>query len=625
MLPYPILGLLCLVLAAPVGAQVLPDSSAVAPADSLLPAVAPRQVGAEFPQRRFVDERPESLAAVLRRLIDVEWNQHGEPGGAGFLHLTPLSNGAGEIWIDGVPSRNPADLEPAVWDLSAVDLSALRRLDGHAGARASFDLHGERDGAALGRTRLRALFSRSAYESYARGLSLTTPRAQRELRADFEEWKSEDGFDFAAPSGAAPGAFGRAKQRRFHLAGRTQTRLGSAVVGFGRGRRDSPGELLGTLYDPASIERWTAQVYTGLDRDGADGCTRLRLYGLDWHEIDAVHGDARSDGARLGLATSRVATAAGTSWALGAERWSGVWNLPSLPSQRARGRWVGWLAASHELRPRPAVVARIGVDALHAEQSDATDLGGSALLRWQGEGPQLELGICRTLRAPSLLETDGRRRLDLADATQRDLVGGGELAIERQDRAHAAVAYVRGSFAARAQLESWRLSRGIGQRPVGGDALHFRGGVELRQEQVLGQVEFESRLGRLRVTTLLAGRAALAEPELAAGRGAGWPRAAAQARLRGEMPLRSQRNVILLECGYSAVAAQIDERTAALGGSGNKLPRHDWLDLRAGLRISDAELYLALDNALDAAASESLGTAQRPRQLRFGLAWTLWN
>ena len=604
-------------------AQAPADSSSVAPADSSShwTAAGPRP---DYSQQRWLDERPESLAAILRRLIDVEWNQHGEPGGAGFLHLSPLGNSGGEIWVEGVPSRNPADLEPAVWDLSAIDLLQLRHDGGHDRARAGFDLHGERSWGMPGRTRLHTQFSRSSYETYSRGLSFTTPQAQREVRADFEEWKSEDGFDFASPSTGATGSFGRAKLRRFHLAARAHSKLGAAVIGFGRGRRDSPGELLGSQHDPRSVERWTGQVYTGLDRSAADRHTRLRLFGLDWHEIDAVHGDARSDGARLGLSAAHEALRGGTSWSLSAERWSALWNLPDSTTQRARGRWVASVGAAQELRPTSAVSARLGLNALHAEQSGATDLGGAALLLWRGAGAELEFGLCRGLRAPSLLETDGWRRLDLADATQRDLVGGGKLAIEREDRAHAALSFRRGGFAARAQVESWRLSRGIGQEPVGADQLRFVGHVKLRRSQGVAQLEWTSRFGSLRVVSLLAGRAIFGALETQDGRGAGWPRASGQGRLRVELPVRNPRNLLLFEVGYSGTGTQFDDRTAALTPAA-QLPWHDWVDLRAGLRVGEAELYLALDNALDATAVESLGTAQRPRQLRFGLAWTFWN
>jgi hypothetical protein len=345
---------------------------------------------------------------------------------------------------------------------------------------------------------------------------------------------------------------------------------------------------------------------------------------LDWHEIDAVHGDARSDGARVGLSAAHEALRSGTSWSLSAERWSALWNPPDLPTQRARGRWVASVGAAHELRPTRAVSARLGLNALHAEQAGATDLGGAALLLWRGAGVEFEFGLARALRAPSLLETDGRRRLDLADGTQRDLVGGGELAIEREDRAHAASSFSRGGFAARAQVESWRLSRGIGQEPIGADQLRFVGDVELRRSQCVAQVEWTSRFGPLRVVSLLAGRAILGELKTQAGRGAGWPRASGQGRLRAELPVRSPRNLLLLEVGYSSTGTQFDDRTAALSTAA-PLPWHDWVDMRAGLRVGEAELYLALDNALDATAAESLGTAQRPRQLRFGLAWTFWN
>jgi outer membrane receptor protein involved in Fe transport len=91
-----------------------------------------------------------------------------------------------------------------------------------------------------------------------------------------------------------------------------------------------------------------------------------------------------------------------------------------------------------------------------------------------------------------------------------------------------------------------------------------------------------------------------------------------------QTPLRGQRNLLLFEVGYSGVGTQYDERTAALG-SPTLLSRYDWLDLRGGLRIGDAELFAALDNLLDATASETLGTGRRPRQLRLGLNWSIWN
>ena len=194
------LGLLLLTASTSAAAPAIGDSVAVAAVDSL-PLVVPT-FRPDYSQQRIFDERPDGFVDILRRIIDVEWNQHGEPGGAGYLHLTPLSNSGGEIWIDGLPSRNPADLEPATWDLSAIDLAQVRRDGGHERAVANFDLLGTRESATFGRTRLRSQFSRSPYETYVRGISLTTPGAQRELRAEFSEWKSEEGFDFAAPSQA---------------------------------------------------------------------------------------------------------------------------------------------------------------------------------------------------------------------------------------------------------------------------------------------------------------------------------------------------------------------------------------------------------------------------------------
>ena len=106
------------------------------------------------------------------------------------------------------------------------------------------------------------------------------------------------------------------------------------------------------------------------------------------------------------------------------------------------------------------------------------------------------------------------------------------------------------------------------------------------------------------------------------GRPGGFPRAAARARIGIDRHFFSHRNRIGLDVSAQFMGEHFDDLTAPIGGIVSSFTT---LDARVWLAIRDAELFAAVDNALDTERMEVLGTWRRFRQYRFGLTWNFYN
>ncbi len=286
------------------------------PPDFVTPPRAPMDllVGPALLQWR----RPDTLEDVIEAVPGASLRIAGDTGMPAYLSLSPISGPAPELWVDGMPTRNPADLDPGIWDRSAINVGRVSGRDAsNAGGWGGPQLWIESDPALQGRTYFRSYFSTVRQnETYSRGISVTTPAAERVVRLDFEEWKTEEGTDYsAAPSVVADVLQrGRSKMRRFRVTTDFQTDAGRLKMFFGRGRRYFRGSALRAT----STERWTGELGIGLDHRNAQRSWRTRAYHIDVHDQDEAYGQVDS-GARTGLRVDRVPEGAGWQAGLSAE------------------------------------------------------------------------------------------------------------------------------------------------------------------------------------------------------------------------------------------------------------------------------------------------------------------
>ncbi len=565
--------------------------------------------------------RPRLLAEALDALPGVAVRVAGDHGAPGYLSLGPIADTGTELLVDGIPSLNPADLDPAIFDRSIAGVGALEagRASGTSSAGGP-SIRIAPHAPAEGRTVLRTHFTDENHESFVRGVSLTTPHARQSVRFDFEEWKTEDGFNFTqnVSNDGLPNNLGRSKMRRFRVALGAQLDRGRATVAFGRGRRFYRGSVLGSR----SVERWTGEVSASVDRADASGQWRARAYHLDWHTDDDLHQESQ-DATRLGLRIERQSLAG----------WRGLLQVE---------RWASRFDTETVLRPDPAYVARAGIgrtwferSALHTETavevafadhtSDAFDVGGRAALVYHGSSSGLELGAERTLRTPSLAETHGQFTQDFANGDIRRYMGSGELPFERQDRGFVEARALVVSASVAVTAEVWRLSQGIGWRaPDSGAAvLNSTGGLEVTVPQIAASVRRSWGGRSAGVSWWANGHRVLGDLEHRANRVAGWPLWSAASGLRLWHDLVNHNNQLFLDLRARGWGVRFDDALAAIDES--QLPSLARLDLRAGLRIRDAEIYASLSNLTDEEQVEVLGTHRRFREFRLGLNWPFFN
>lgn len=605
------------------GALAAPDSSAIlAPVPGRPPWLDTAALGPPDLARAH----PELLADVLARHPHVSVRTAGAQGSPAYVGIDAASSGAPELTYDGTPSRSPADLDPAVWDRSAV---ALGWLDAGRDVRSSWSgapgFEAELDPALPGRTLMRTHFSSAPRETYLRGVSVTTPQAPMVLRLDFEEWKTEEGYLLTGTT-AVPAGFGRAKMRRFRGRVAFAGELGETSLAFGRGRRFHRGNLAAR---GGAVERWTGEVVAGFDREDERGYWRARAYHRDWHDDDAVQDETR-DASRLGLSLRRDPLGGGWGASASVERWFAAFDGADGQSHpdppyvvRAAGSWRSG-------RARLAPLAALEV--VHADHATDPDLGATlALTDPVGGGMTWTLGARRTLRVPTLYETDGRITRDYANGAQLRHLGAGALPLERQDRGYVRIggAHARGSW--EAGVEHVRLTEGIGwEAPSAlGDApteVQTRGGLELDVTQVT--LRGEARLGSAgRGASIQAsGHQVLGEAPRADGghRGGGWPVYQAELVGRAWHQVGGPQNTLSLEARAGWWGTRHDDQLAGFVGT-PQVPAYSRLDLRVVLQVRDASLYWALDNVSDALLVDVLGTVEPARQVRLGLVWPFYN
>lgn len=634
------------------------DSLPAAPPDSLPPALSDSLAGGALDSTATgttarVGERPQPLAAmhqdrladrlldrrmaetlegVLDLLPDASVRVEGDRGMPAFVSISPLSGVSPEIYVDGVPSSNPADADPALWDLPVLGLESVR-----AGTRSSGlgwgppQIRLRTEGGLEGRTRMRTHFSSTAEESYYRAVSLRTPESAREIRFDYGEWKTEQGALFSrSPAVFGAANAGRVKIRRFLTGADLQTDAGRVSFRFGRGTRYHRG----TIAANQTIERWNGRLSLGLDRTAGGGHLRVRLYHLDWHVDDRIHAD-RSDASRLGLRIERRPVGlSGWASSLELERQAGRFEAGTAEELEVSGFLRGRAAQSLRWgRPGGWHAAASAEVAFNELSSDDLGWGGRARLgRALGDRGRVRVGVSRELRDPTMLETEGWVTFEtvqptadgfLYDLTTRRREGAGELPFEIHDRVYLETEARWAGFLLGATVESYRLREGIGWSDEATTGARTVGGLELEVEQARGFVYRPWRWWGIDAFVLAAGHRVLGDLELDASRGAGWPLYATRVQVGAARDFFAPYNRLGFDVVSHVLGPRFDDRLGPIGGSDRESLVE--IDVHLWLRIRDAELRLAYDNLLDAELDEVLGTRRRPRQMRLSLRWDFFN
>jgi hypothetical protein len=457
------------------------------------------------------------------------------------------------------------------------------------------------------------------------------------LRFDFQEFKTEEGYDYSlAPRVIGDSVNrGRSKQRRFRLGGKAKTTVGEIGFEYGRGRRYTRGDVMSA----AAHERWTARLALTFDREDQEGAWRARMYHLDfrddWFDDGGVSWQS-SDATRLGLAVERQVPDAGFFGGFGLEHQSARFLPRTLAAadttyhDTVTGQvGAGWRApADADWRPWVSVLAVV------ADHTRSTaDVGGRAGIRRRLGGVGVQVMAERIPQTPTLAETYGvyTRRLVTPtaggwnyDDTNSDWTfsPGGRMEFERQDRAEIRLDDRDGRLQWSLAYSLWSLSRGIGWEPVGTGTAQVVSGVETDLGMLEASLMVVRNLGRVRMRLMARGHWLPGSLESAAGRPGGFPREAVFARLGLDREFFSPRNRIGIDVETEFMGEHFDDLTAPLGGV---VPSSSTLDSRAWLMIRNAELYFAVDNMLDAERMEVLGTWRRFRQFRFGLTWNFFN
>ncbi len=607
------------------------DSLLAAPADSLASAgpargTVRRQKGAlEGP---WLDRlKPEDLSQLVAAVPGAWVFLGGDPAMPSFLTLDPFGGGAPTLRVDGIPVGGPADLDPALFDISALPIASVRSsVDsaGVEGAGPALWMHSRE--AEPGRNRLDSRFSSTVHETFQRAVSVRTPASERELRLDFEEWKTEEGFDYTrAPGVVSSFQRGRAKMRRFDLGVRLETAVGRLRFDFGRGRRFARGHLANSL----SAERWTGRWALGL-RSPSAGVT---LWHFDTHDDDEGL-DQRIDGSTLGLRADGTGPGVWSAWRweLEGQRWGARYEIADSLQRRVRG--------THVLRGAVGRRVEFGrtdlgfrAEAAWSERLDELAPAGALWCRHAiATGWSAELRAERRLRVPRLAESDGRFRIDALAADANGLIyrddplqwwGAGDLHLEKRDRASAALVYASRSTQASLSLDRWRLRDGVGWDALG-DTARVRGGVESEAWGLrAGWRRVRGHEG-WRILVSVDGVWLFDPPIAQAGLGSSVPERTADLRLTVSRPFFAPHNRLGLSVDLRTWSAHGDPlRGPWLNGV--RLPSSTRVDLRAWLKIRDAELGIAYDNLADATIEEVAGTQRRPRQLRWTLSWPFRN
>lgn len=597
-------------------------------AEDLGPLLPPWTADAALDRAAMERLRARGLDEIVEAVPLSYLRVQGDRGFPAYYDLTPLDGGAIESFYDGVPTRSPADLDPGIWDLSAVSTGyAGRARHGAGGAMGGSSLELERMPAEWGTTILRTHFDQSKHESYLRGLSGTTPRAPRTLRLDYEEWKTEDGYNFSdSPTLGAGADYGRSKMRRWVLSGGINTEPGRISMGFGRGRRYHRGTMIQT----GAVERWTGQVWFGFDREESGHHLRLRAYQLDWHDHDFIHSEER-DAARRGLRATWMPMEGGPGVAVDYERWSARFR-GSTRSAVPRPSHLGRVRLVWESTGGSNLDWSLSGEAAYAEHAETPwGFSGEATARWRPSSSWwLGAEGARRLRTPTLLESAGFQSFDLAGGFTLTRLARGELPFEVQDRLRALFGFPVGDqghveFAA----ERWELSEGIGWVPENNAAVDGRaytvGGLGYTLDQITLAVAlpFGSRRHGLRLDG--SAHMVLGELPLEASRGAGWPEQGAFLTVRWWHDLLSERDQIRLLYRMSFQGEHYDDLLAPFSMPDDRLDPSARQDLRIALKLRDAEIFLEIQNLLDSTIEQVAGTRRRGRDLIWGLYWPFWN
>ncbi len=578
--------------------------------------------------------RPESLERAVERLPEASVRVAGDRGMRAWLSLSPVGTRAPEIWIDGIPTRSPGDLDPGLWDRSVVALDGVGSSVSSLGPIGGSEHVVLRQRPALvGRTHAFTRFGTTDSETFDRALAVTTAATDRVVRFDFEEWKTEEGYDYSfAPAVVSDPSRGRVKMRRFRLGTDFQFDRARVRFTFGRGRRFARGDVLGA----GTRERWTGELGVVVDTFGDGVVNTVSAWHLDFHDDDRRL-DQDIDASRQGLRWQRRPESAGWGLDLRAERWAMQTEAPDTlvrvdPSRVLR------TAAFVQGDPEAEWWPWFRFEIAHAEHSSGElGLGGRAGVRHRWGGWDVVLRAERVLRAPTLLETDGWQRLRTVTPegnafAYREQVWEWHARpapdFERHERAGVALRGRLGSWALEVAFDRWRLRDGIGWRAdAETDRAVVEAGLETEAWQVRGRVARSVRfdlLGGAWTARLLGqGQWVPDGVEVEASRGVGHPRWHGGMRLGLEREFFSPRNRLGVDVEFAGHGAHRDDGLAAVGSV--ELPSAWWTNARVWLRVRDAEMSLNLDNPLDRERDEVVGTVRRGRQLRWQLVWPFFN
>jgi hypothetical protein len=614
------------------------DSLKAGASDSLTVASAPLAFAPPLSRtnvaaiEELLRRRSETLDDVVRALPRASLRVDGDRGMRSYLSLNPLDPGWVEMDLDGVPTQNPVDDESALWDLPVLGLSSLSTADdARWSSGGSSRLHLETEPGIEGRTRMRTHFSSTANESFYRAISVRTPDADRSLRLDYGEWKTEEGTRFSrSPNLGGTSDPGRSKLRRFALGADLRTDLGLVSLRYGRGTRF----YRGSVSSSETVERWNGRLSLRLLRQTEARRTDIRLYHLDWHIDDDVHRELR-DGSRRGLrAQQRPISGIGWFWQAEFEELGGRFESVGDTAASVRGLLHARFAPGYRLAPTSNWSVFLAAEAVHAENSrHDVDFGGRVETELQlTERWQFSSGVRRTLRTPTVLESNGWSGVDTVvpieggydpTVTTWTRRAGVDLSTETQDllfvRSEGELIGWRWSLGA----EHWRLRDGIGWETFSAGDARFRGGLELDRTQLVGSLQTRRDWGNTELHLVVWGHRLLGSLRRDASRGGGWPIYASRTRAGFSRPFFSSHNRWGLDVISRVLGPRFDDRHVVLGASNGDI-LHE-LNLETALQIRDAEIRLSYDNLLDVELEEVLGTFRRGRQMRLSLRWDFFN
>lgn len=575
--------------------------------------------------------RTETLEGTIEALTASSIRIAGDTGMESHVSLSPVGFRAPEIWSDGIPTRSPGDLDPAIWDRSSIGVDAVGSSvetlgpiggDPHVWLR--------RRAPVDGRTVMLTRFSSTSAETYQRAVSVTTPASNRVIRLDFEDWATNEGYDYSLAPNVRSSTFGgRASMRRFLLGTDFQIDEARVRFTFGRGRRNHRGDVLGA----ESTERWTGEVGVVVDHFGEDAIHSLSAWHLDFHDDERAFGQ-EVDAARQGLRWQRHPDGAGWGVDASVERWSMQTDFGDTLTRRADPSRVMRGAAFVQGDPQAMVWPWLRLAVVDGEHtSGELGLGGRAGLRLRRGAWSVAAIASRDLRMPTLLESDGARRFRTVTATgsQISLVaqeytwqGNGRLDVEAEERVGVEVEGRLLGFDVDTALERWRLRDGIGWI-ADGEVARVVGDREVDALQVRGALDTAVRFGRAdwRIRLRTQGHFVIDEIEVDADRGVGWPRWQARTRVGLDRTFFASHNRLGVDVEIHGRGTARDD---ALGPVAAVEVPVGWdVGGRVWLRVRDAEMSINYDNVLDRELTEVAGTFRRARQLRWQLVWPFFN